>query len=77
MTDSAFTPNSSESPAIMLDIQQVADILRCSPRHVQRLADAEKMPRPVRLGNLLRWQKLAIEEWVSAGCPTSESRGAR
>ena len=79
MTDPAFTPNAAESPATLLTIRQIAVILGCSTRHVQRLADGGKMPRPIRLGTLLRWPQLVIEEWVASGCPVSRSpqRAAR
>lgn len=53
----------------LLDVQAVAEMLGCSARHVYRLSDAGKMPRPVKLGALVRWSKATIEEWVAAGCP--------
>ena len=59
-------------PAItaeLLDVKAVAALFSCSPRHVYRLADAGLMPRPVKLGVLVRWPRLAIETWVSEGCP--------
>ena len=57
-------------PATLLDdVQQVADRLGCSARHIYRLSDAGRMPAPVRLGSLVRWSRVAIDEWVAAGCP--------
>ena len=41
----------------------------CSKRHIMRLADAGKMPRPIKLGALLRWRRDEIERWVADGCP--------
>jgi excisionase family DNA binding protein len=58
-----------ESPATLLDVRQIAGLLGCSSRHVQRLADAGRMPRPIHLGTLLRWPKTTIESWVADGCP--------
>lgn len=55
--------------AMLLDVRGVAELLGCSPRHVYRLADAGRMPRPVRLGGLVRWSRDSICEWVTAGCP--------
>lgn len=52
----------------LFDVQQVADLLNCSPRHVYRLADAGKMPRPLRLGSLVRWNREILDEWIAAGC---------
>jgi len=53
----------------LLDVDQVAAKLNCSKRHVYRLSDAGRMPRPVRLGALVRWSRQAIDEWVATGCP--------
>jgi len=54
---------------ILLDVKAVATILNCSERHVYRLTDMGKMPAPVRLGALVRWDKSALEKWVANGCP--------
>ena len=67
--------SSAVSPAVpaLLTVRQVAAMLGCSPRHVYRLADAGKMPGPVRLGVLVRWDRAAIESWLAAGCPRVRS----
>jgi predicted DNA-binding transcriptional regulator AlpA len=57
------------------DVKAVAVKLSCSPRHVYRLADADRMPRPVRLGSLVRWDMDEIDRWIVAGC-TSCRKGA-
>lgn len=66
------TTTISESPQL-LDVRAVAALLGCSPRHVYRLADAGKMPAPVRLGALVRWSRQAIEAWIADGCPPVRS----
>ena len=64
----------TDSP-ILLDVKQVAAMLNCSWRHVYRMADAGKMPRPVKLGSLVRWNRIDVETWVSEGCqPPSNGR---
>ncbi|MCC6127397.1 MAG: helix-turn-helix domain-containing protein [Pirellulales bacterium] len=60
----------AESSAMLLDVQAVAKMLGCSPRHVYRLSDAGRMPGPVKLGSLVRWSASAIREWIDAGCPS-------
>lgn len=58
--------------AALLDVGAVAEMLGCSPRHVYRLADAGRMPGPVRLGSLVRWRLTGpggLREWLDAGCP--------
>jgi excisionase family DNA binding protein len=56
--------------AQLIDVQAVAEMLGCSPRHVYRLSDAGRMPAPVKLGSLVRWSASAIQEWVHQGCPS-------
>jgi excisionase family DNA binding protein len=79
MASSISDPPLADSTAKLLDIRQVARLLGCSPRHIQRLADAGRIPRPIHLGALLRWPKSAIEGWVVAGCPSCRASkgGAR
>ena len=55
--------------AQLLDVGSVAALLNCSRRHVYRLADAGKMPRPVKLGALVRWRRAELELWLENGCP--------
>lgn len=61
----------------LFDVQAVAELLRCSPRHVYRLVDAGRMPRPVKLGQLCRWPRRRILDWVDAGCPTVQPTTGR
>lgn len=63
---------------LMLTVNQVAAMLGCSTRHVYRMSDAGKMPVPMKLGNLVRWSRQGIEEWIEAGCPAMRSiRGGK
>lgn len=59
--------------ARMLDVAAVALMLGVSSRHVYRLADSGKMPRPVKLGGAVRWDRRTIENWIDSGCPDSIS----
>lgn len=52
----------------LLDVGEVSRWLGCSARHVYRLADAGRMPAPVKLGALVRWNRSAIESWIEGGC---------
>ncbi len=64
----------SNEPAQLLDVADVAAILGVSGRHVYRLADAGRIPRPVKLGGSVRWSRTAILDWIAAGCPAVDSR---
>lgn len=56
--------------AELLSVNDVASLLSCSPRHVYRLTDGGKLPRPLKLGALVRWPRRAIEAWIADGCPS-------
>lgn len=64
---------SNSDAAALLDVRQVAATLGCSVRHVYRLADSQRMPRPVRLGALVRWRRDELTDWVNAGCPSTRT----
>ena len=65
------TPTES---ARLLDVVAVATMLDVSPRHVYRLADAGRMPRPVKLGGAVRWDRDAIKSWIDSGCQAVDLR---
>ncbi|MDZ4658699.1 MAG: helix-turn-helix domain-containing protein [Bythopirellula sp.] len=56
-------------PAALLDVKAMAALLDCGVRTVYRLADAGRLPAPVKLGALVRWRRDAIDDWLAAGCP--------
>ncbi|MCC6489636.1 MAG: helix-turn-helix domain-containing protein [Candidatus Hydrogenedentes bacterium] len=58
----------ADAEAMLLDVRAVAVLLNCSQRHVYRMADAGKMPQPVRVGTLVRWSRNTLEDWISGGC---------
>ena len=62
---------------IMLNVRSVATLLGCSTRHVSRLSDAGRMPRPVKLGALVRWSAAGVMAWIEAGCPSCRNGGGR
>jgi len=66
---SAVSTSPVARPAKLLDVQAVAEMLDCSPRHVYRLSDAGRMPAPVKLGSLVRWSAASIRAWIDQGCP--------
>jgi excisionase family DNA binding protein len=63
--------------AKLLDVQAVAEMLGCSPRHVYRLSDAGRMPSPVKLGALVRWSAAAVRDWIDQGCPNCRKGAGR
>ena len=69
--------HAGEAMLKMLTTQDLADLLRCSPRTIYRLVDVGRIPSPCRLGSLVRWTSSAIEAWLAAGCPTCRQKGGR
>jgi excisionase family DNA binding protein len=61
------------TPARLLDVVAVAALLGVSSRHVYRLADGGRMPRPLKLGGARRWDRAAIESWIADGCPATSN----
>ena len=57
-------------PSLLIDVKDLAGLLKCSTRHVWRMADSGRMPRPFKIGALCRWDREAIEHWVRGGCPS-------
>jgi excisionase family DNA binding protein len=69
MTDLIVPPELAASA--LLDVRAVAALFDCSPRHVFRLADAGRMPPPVRIGALVRWRRADLDSWLASGCPST------
>jgi len=54
-------------------------MLGISLRQVWRLSSAGKLPKPLRIGGSLRWNREEVQQWFEAGCPdrlTWETRKA-
>jgi excisionase family DNA binding protein len=64
--------NDENRESLMLNTQNVAKLIQCSDRHVSNLRREGRMPAPVKLGQLVRWSRKTIEEWIEAGCPAVE-----
>lgn len=64
-------PNSST----LIDFPEAARRLDISTRHLRRLVDAGRTPRPIRLGGSVRFSAAALSDWISAGCPDLRKGG--
>ena len=74
----------ADPPAKSLgDVNAIALIYSCSPRHIYRMADAGKIPRPIKLGALVRWRirtgdpVTGVLDHIDAGCPSCRKGGRR
>jgi len=52
----------------LLTVREVAAALRVSMRQVWKLASADRLPKPVRLGRSVRWRRTDIERYIELGC---------
>ena len=60
----------------LLTVADVAKLIQCSERNVYRLCDGGRMPRPLKIGALIRWSRAVIDQWIADGCPPArEMRG--
>lgn len=53
----------------LLDAECVSQLCGCSMRSIRRMSDARRMPKPIRLGRLVRWRRTEIMRWIEEGCP--------
>jgi prophage regulatory protein len=66
--------NVTPEPPRLLNATGVAALLNVSSRSVYRLADAGRMPQPLKVGGSVRWDRQAVEQWVADGCPAVAPR---
>ena len=62
----------SRPAALALNAKQAAAMLNISVRQLWRLNSTGQVPKPIRLGNCVRWRKAELEAFVEAGCPTRQ-----
>jgi predicted DNA-binding transcriptional regulator AlpA len=66
----------ASSPSRRLgDAKDVGKLLKCSWRHVIRLADAGEIPWGFKLGRLRRWDLSEIEAFIASGCKPVRQAG--
>ena len=54
-------------PEPLSDINQVAEHVGMSVQNVRRLILLERFPRPIRVGNSLRWKLSAVDGYFCGG----------
>jgi prophage regulatory protein len=55
--------------AMAISARELAQMLDVSLRQIWRLNSAGKLPKPIRLGGSVRWNRQEVTEWFEAGCP--------
>lgn len=63
----------SQAPARVVSAvysaEDLAALLDISKRQVWRLRDSGSLPGQIRLGSSVRWSRVAVDQWIAAGCP--------
>jgi len=62
---------------LLIDVKEVARILDLSTPTIYRLSDRGAMPRPLKIGGRNRWDRSALQTWISEGCKPIRSTGNR
>ncbi len=62
--------NPDEIFAPLLIVDDVAKLLKVSPRTVWRLRSARRLPESIDIGGSVRWIGDEIRKWIGDGCPT-------
>ena len=65
--------DSIDSLPEMLSAEELADWLKISKRTVWRLKSAGAIPKPVKIGRSVRWQRTDVSAWLEKGCPVVSS----
>lgn len=62
---------------LAISARDLADMLGISLRQVWRLSSAGKLPRPLKIGGSVRWNRAEIRQWFEVGCPDRRAWEAR
>ena len=62
---------------LLLNVREVAKVLRLSERTVWTYAQNGLMPPPLRIGRSRRWSKELLEDWITRGCPVCSKEVAQ
>jgi excisionase family DNA binding protein len=55
----AATPDSAT-----YTVEQLAALLQCSPRHIWRMCDLNRIPGRIRFGRLVRFSRVVVDAWL-------------
>jgi excisionase family DNA binding protein len=58
-----------EDMGLLIDSRKAAKLLNVSERKLWEMWNSGKMPKPARIGRVVRWSYEELRAWVAAGCP--------
>jgi excisionase family DNA binding protein len=59
----SIQPPEKEPQRILLSVSSLSQETQYHPRTLYRMSDTGKLPRPVRIGGMLRWYESEIRQW--------------
>jgi excisionase family DNA binding protein len=63
--------------ALAISARELAEMLGVSLRQIWRLNASGKLPKPVRIGGSVRWNRQEVMDWFDAECPDRRTWQAR
>ena len=63
-----------EDRGLLIDVNEVAKLLKVSARHVYRMEEAGAIPKAIRIGAAVRWSFDEITNWIAAECPSAKQQ---
>ena len=54
----------------LLNIKELAELLKISRRSCYREVDAGLIPKPPKIGVSIRWRSGELDQWIADGAPT-------
>ena len=58
-----------EPDCLAVPAAEVAKLLGISERHLWALNSSSRLPRPIRFGRAVRWNRSELQAWLDAGAP--------
>lgn len=59
----------------LLTVDEVAELLKVTPKHIYAMIKEQKFPAQIKLGNASRWRQSDIELWLSSTNRDSNAAG--
>ncbi len=75
--DKQVTPRVGGTTVLAVSARELANMLGVSLRQVWRLNAAGRLPKPIRLGGSIRWNREEVQKWFERGCPERKAWEAR
>lgn len=69
MSSALLNPPADASATLLLSAADLARELRVSIRTLRAWDAAGRIPRPIRLGHAVRWERAELVRWLAAGGP--------